>query len=244
MKRNESQKQLLKAAGHAPKMSRRTFAQILGASATLTSLSGCLGREPRVGRDGAPLDGPYQVHLEDGIMVAMRDGIRLATDVYLPTNGTEILDGPWPVILERTPYGRHRPSRSERSLAEPDEAKSRADVAEMFVRRGYVVVYQDVRGRYDSEGEYRKYLDDAADGYDCCAWILEQPWCDGTIGTKGLSYAAHTQAALASAGAPGGEKEATPRTQPYRISSGSVIRARARPTRFFMPPESSEGILS
>lgn len=203
MKRNESLKQLLKAAGHAPKMSRRTFAQILGASATLTSLSGCLGREPRVGRDGAPLDGPYQVHLEDGIMVAMRDGIRLATDVYLPTNGTEILDGPWPVILERTPYGRHRPSRSERSLAEPDEAKSRADVAEMFVRRGYVVVYQDVRGRYDSEGEYRKYLDDAADGYDCCAWILEQPWCDGTIGTKGLSYAAHTQAALASAGAPG-----------------------------------------
>ena len=136
-------------------------------------------------------------------MVAMRDGIRLATDVYLPTNGTEILDGPWPVILERTPYGRHRPSRSERSLAEPDEAKSRADVAEMFVRRGYVVVYQDVRGRYDSEGEYRKYLDDAADGYDCCAWILKQPWCDGTIGTKGLSYAAHTQAALASAGAPG-----------------------------------------
>lgn len=203
MKRNESLKQLLKAAGHAPKMSRRTFAQILGASATLTSLSGCLGREPRVGRDGVPLDGPYQVHLEDGIMVAMRDGIRLATDVYLPTNGTEILDGPWPVILERTPYGRHRPSRSERSLAEPDEAKSRADVAEMFVRRGYVVVYQDVRGRYDSEGEYRKYLDDAADGYDCCAWILEQPWCDGTIGTKGLSYAAHTQAALASAGAPG-----------------------------------------
>ena len=56
MKRNESLKQLLKAAGHAPKMSRRTFAQILGASATLTSLSGCLGREPRVGRDGVPLD--------------------------------------------------------------------------------------------------------------------------------------------------------------------------------------------
>jgi uncharacterized protein len=50
---------------------------------------------------------------------------------------------------------------------------------------------------------YTKYLDNVEDGYDCCAWILEQPWCDGQIGTKGLSYAAHTQAALASAGAPG-----------------------------------------
>lgn len=173
-------------------LSRRDFARVMGVAAAGLALPGC--------REGGP---PYEVAFRDGVMVAMRDGIRLATDVYLPARDGVELDGPWPVILERTPYGRNRPSRSERSLAEPDEAKGRAEVARLFVERGYAVVYQDCRGRYDSEGEYRKYLDDADDGYDTCAWIVAQPWCDGRIGTKGLSYAAHTQAALASAGAPG-----------------------------------------
>jgi putative CocE/NonD family hydrolase len=80
---------------------------------------------------------------------------------------------------------------------------SRAEVAGFFARRGYVVVYQDCRGRYKSEGAFVKYLSDGNDGYDTCAWILRQPWCDGRIGTMGLSYAAHTQGALGSAGAPG-----------------------------------------
>lgn len=185
-------------------MTRRDFGRVTGLGLGALAVGSCSpGRSPAVDADGLPLDGPYEAALEDGIMVAMRDGVRLATDVYVPARDGTPIDGPWPVILERTPYGRNRPSRSERSLAEPDAAKSRAEVAEIFVRRGYVVVYQDVRGRYDSEGAYQKYLDDAADGYDTCAWILEQPWCDGRIGTKGLSYAAHTQGALASAGAPG-----------------------------------------
>ena len=64
------------------------------------------------------------------------------------------------------------------------------------------VIYQDCRGRYKSEGTYVKYLSDGLDGYDTCAWILRQPWCNGAIGTMGLSYAAHTQAALGSAGVP------------------------------------------
>lgn len=183
-------------------ISRRTFAKVVGMAAVGAALPGCRDPGPH-GPDGLPTEGPYGSTLLDTVMVPMRDGVRLATDVYLPSRNGTVLEGPWPVILERTPYGRNRPSRSERSLAEPDEAKSRAEVAEIFVRRGYGVVYQDVRGRYDSEGAYRKYLDDADDGYDTCAWILDQPWCDGRIGTKGLSYAAHTQAALASAGAPG-----------------------------------------
>lgn len=181
-------------------LSRREFAKIMGGATAALALPGC-GRG--IGPDGMPLDGPYESGLRATAMVPMRDGVRLATDVYLPSRDGRELPGPWPVILERTPYGRNRPSRSERSVAEPDEAKSRAEVARIFVERGYAVVYQDVRGRYDSEGEYQKYLDDAPDGYDTCAWIVEQPWCDGRIGTKGLSYAAHTQAALASAGAPG-----------------------------------------
>jgi putative CocE/NonD family hydrolase len=182
-------------------ISRRTFTKVMGLAAAGAALPACGG--PRIGPDGMPVDGPYASTLLDTIMVPMRDGVRLATDVYLPSLDGTLLEGPWPVILERTPYGRNRPSRSERSVAEPDRAKSRAEVAEIFVRRGYAVIYQDVRGRYDSEGAYQKYLDDADDGYDTCAWILEQPWCDGRIGTKGLSYAAHTQGALASAGAPG-----------------------------------------
>ncbi|MFT8243024.1 CocE/NonD family hydrolase [Roseomonas sp. BN140053] len=130
-------------------------------------------------------------------VVACRDGVRLATDVYLP-EGT----GPWPVILERTPYGKREASRSERTAADPKPAP-RETVAATFVQAGYAVVYQDCRGRYGSEGEFVKYLADGEDGYDCCAWIVAQPWCNGLIGTMGLSYAAHTQASLGCLNPPG-----------------------------------------
>lgn len=133
------------------------------------------------------------------VMVPMRDGVLLATDVYLPgDDGT----GAFPVILERTPYGKHIASRSERGPGD-SAAMERAEVARYFVERGYVVVYQDCRGRYASEGRFIKYTSDANDGVDTCAWILAQPWSNGRIGTKGLSYAAHTQAALGSQNAPG-----------------------------------------
>jgi len=65
------------------------------------------------------------------------------------------------------------------------------------------VVFQDCRGRGKSGGKYVKYLSDGLDGFDCCTWILSENWSNGRIGTMGLSYAAHTQAALASAAAPG-----------------------------------------
>ena len=136
------------------------------------------------------------------VMVRMRDGIHLATDIYRPMRDGEPVDTPLPVLLERTPYGKSVASRSEISVARPT-AMSRAEVAEFFVAQGYVVVYQDCRGRYGSEGEFVKYLSDGLDGFDTCEWILNQPWCNGRIGTMGLSYAAHTQAALACAGAPG-----------------------------------------
>ena len=132
------------------------------------------------------------------VMVRMRDGVRLATDIYLPAD-----DGAkYPVILERTPYNKEAPSRSERTPTNPTPL-GRAAVAEFFVKRGYAFVYQDCRGRYKSEGEFVKYLSDGNDGFDCCKWITEQSWSNGRIGTMGLSYAAHTQGALGSAGAPG-----------------------------------------
>ncbi len=130
-------------------------------------------------------------------MARVRDGVRLATDVHLPDGA-----GPFPVILERTPYGRDETSRSEVTAADP-RPWSRSEIAGFFNAHGYAVVYQDNRGRHGSEGRFVKYLSDGEDGFDACAWITSQPWCDGRICTMGLSYAAHTQAALGCLDPPG-----------------------------------------
>jgi putative CocE/NonD family hydrolase len=135
------------------------------------------------------------------VMVAMRDGVRLATDVYLPLAAGEPL-GALPVILERTPYDKSGVSRTEKRLRHPSPL-TRAQVAEFFARRGFVVVMQDCRGRYRSEGEFSKYVNEAQDGFDTMAWLNEQPWCNGRIGTMGVSYGAHTQLALACTDPPG-----------------------------------------
>ena len=132
------------------------------------------------------------------VMVQVRDGIRLATDVYRPAS----TPGPFPVILERTPYGKAEPSPREGTAADPSP-RPRAEVAAHFVAHGYAVVYQDCRGRWGSEGRFEKYLAEGEDGYDTLAWIMAQPWCNGRIGTMGLSYAAHTQVAAACLNPPG-----------------------------------------
>lgn len=168
---------------------RRGFA---GLSAAVAALGGGAARA----------EADYEVQVMSDVMVRMRDGVGLATDIYRPARAGCAAPGRFPVILERTPYGKTVDSRSERTAADP-KPRSRAEVAAFFVRRGYVVIYQDCRGRYGSEGEFVKYLSDGLDGYDTCAWIIGQPWCDGKIGTMGLSYAAHTQGALGCAGAPG-----------------------------------------
>ena len=147
-------------------------------------------------------DAEIDVVVEHDTLVSMRDSVRLATDIYRPARNGTAVTGRFPVILERTPYDKTAPSRSERTPTDPTPM-SRAQVAAFFVRRGYVVIYQDCRGRYRSEGKFVKYLADGNDGYDTCAWTIRQPWSNGRIGTMGLSYAAHTQGALGSAGAPG-----------------------------------------
>ena len=131
-------------------------------------------------------------------MVSMRDGVRLATDVYLPVDAI----GALPVLLERTPYGKTGTNHADCSLAEP-MPRAKPLVAEAFVRRGYAYVLQDCRGRYGSEGGFSKYLNEAADGVDTLAWIRTQPWCNGDVGTLGLSYGAHVQTALAGEHPPG-----------------------------------------
>lgn len=129
-------------------------------------------------------------------MVVMRDGIALATDVYLPSN-----PGPWPVIIERTPYGKTKQSRSE--MDKQSRSISRSEMAKRFTSEGFVLVFQDCRGRYDSEGEFVKYVNEANDGFDTYSWIVNQQWSDGRIGSMGLSYAAHTQLAAAGLNPPG-----------------------------------------
>ena len=138
----------------------------------------------------------YEVVAETDVMIAMRDGVKLAADIYRPARAGKAVDEPFPVILERTPYGKQRASRSEVDRGET-KPRLRAEVAAQFVPDGYIVIYQDCRGRHSSEGEFVKYLSDGEDGYDTVRWIEKQPWCNGKVCTMGLSYAAHTQVALA-----------------------------------------------
>ncbi len=125
----------------------------------------------------------YQVQVEADVMVPARDGTRLATDILHPAQNGRPLAEPLPALLHRTPYGKSAPARRVE--------------AGFFASQGYVVVVQDCRGRYGSEGGFSKYVDEGPDGYDALEWVAGQPWCDGKVGTYGLSYAAHTQAALA-----------------------------------------------
>ncbi len=144
------------------------------------SLSSWVPLAPRA-VPAAQSDIRYQIIVSKNLMVTMRDGVRLATDIYRPAlNGVPVA-GKFPAILERTPYNK-------------DGIK---EWASYFVPRGYVAIGQDVRGRYASEGRWRPHRDDVNDGFDTAQWIGEQPWSDGNIGTVGTSYPGGTEHALA-----------------------------------------------
>jgi len=99
--------------------------------------------------------------------VAMRDGIRLSTDVYGSTPGVR-----WPALLMRTPYNKRG-------------AKA---TAERFAAAGYVAIVQDTRGAFASEGKYVHYNNDDQDGFDAIEWIVQQPWSNGNVGMWGSSH--------------------------------------------------------
>ena len=124
---------------------------------------------------------PYEVTVEKDVMVAMRDGIRLATDIYLPTQDGKPIGEKVPTILDRRPYNK-------------DGCRGYANY---YVSRGYAFVAQDTRGRYKSEGIWHWMTDDGRDGADLAAWIAEQSWSDGKIGMIGTSYVGGTQHAMA-----------------------------------------------
>ncbi len=120
-------------------------------------------------------------------MLPMPDGIKLASDIFFPALDGQRLPGSFPVILNRTPYNR----------------KGFLETALLFARRDFVVVCQDVRGRFESEGVCRPYQDEANDGFACISWINQQKWCNGRIGTMGSSYCAALQSAAACLNPPG-----------------------------------------
>ena len=125
---------------------------------------------------------------EQNVMVPMRDGVKLATDLYFPARDGIRLEGKFPAIMERTPYNKDGAARNWASY---------------YASRGYVCVAQDTRGRYNSEGVWHMMTDDVQDGYDTASWIVKQPWSDGGFGTLGTSYPGGTQHALATSNPPG-----------------------------------------
>ncbi len=126
--------------------------------------------------------------IEKNVMVAMRDGVKLATDIYYPAAGGVKREGKFPAIMERTPYDKTGASRGN---------------GPFYASNGYVYVAQDTRGRYGSEGVWHMMVDDVADGYDTAQWLVAQPWSDGGFGMVGGSYVGGTQHAMALSGAPG-----------------------------------------
>lgn len=120
----------------------------------------------------APLAAQLPVRVERGVPATMRDGVVLRADIYRPSG-----DGPFPVLLQRTPYNKAGGS----------------DFGYEAAARGFLVVIQDVRGRYTSEGEWTPFLHESADGYDTIEWAAALPHSNGKVGMFGGSYVGATQ---------------------------------------------------
>ncbi|WP_343487468.1 CocE/NonD family hydrolase [Allomuricauda sp. d1] len=123
--------------------------------------------------------------IDQKVMMPMRDGIRLATDIYRPKG-----DGKYPIIFSRTPYNFN-------SWGDGEKQTRTAERAYEVVKRGYAYVVQNERGRYFSEGEWDILGTPLTDGYDAFSWMKDQPWSNGKIGTLGCSSTAEWQMAVA-----------------------------------------------
>ena len=149
-----------------------------------------------------------RAHVLGGLRVPMRDGVTLATDVYLPADADGRPAGDaFPAILIRMPYGIREPYAYMPAIGR------------YWARRGYACVAQDVRGKYGSEGEWDPFRHEIDDGYDAIEWTASQPWCDGRVGMTGESYfGAHPV---------GGRGLAPPGAALHRAGRHGLRRARA-----------------
>ncbi len=150
-----------------------------------------------------------RVRVASGIMVEMRDGIRLSTDLYFPAGAK----GKLPVILWRSIYDKKGAYDREPGLKE-------------LVAHGYVAAIQDTRGRGESEGEFTPSVGDRNDGYDTVAWLVRQPWSNGKVGSAGCSSLGESQLLLAAARHPN-HLTAIPQ------AAASALNVRGRPWASF-----------
>ncbi len=134
-------------------------------------------------RTASPSDPSYDVKWAMNVPVTMRDGVRLATDLYLPD-----AEGRFPVVLVRTPYG--------------TETAALSEMGAWYARRGYVFAAQDTRGKYDSEGEWYGRRSERDDTDDTITWLGTQAWSSGDVGMVGTSYGGLVQWMVAPAGNP------------------------------------------
>jgi len=157
----------------------------------------------------------HDVTCERNVPVPLKDGVRLAADIYLPQG----IPGPWPAILERTPYDK---LRTDLVLS-----------AKYFAGHGYAVILQDVRGRYASDGEWYPFGNEAPDGVETLAWVRAQRWCDGRVATMGLSYSSCTQTSIAAMNPPGLAAQFVSQGF-HNYHTASMRQGGALETRFFL----------
>jgi len=124
---------------------------------------------------------PYRVIIHHGVAATMRDSVKLVADIYQPE-----ADAKFPVLLQRTPYNRAGAAESAAAMA----------------AHGYVVIVQDTRGRFDSQGEFYPFRYESQDGYDAVEWAARLPYADGKVGMFGGSYVGATQMLAAMASPP------------------------------------------
>jgi putative CocE/NonD family hydrolase len=175
-------------------------------------------RDPGPGLPQEPISSPRfdRVRTTHGLELPARDGTILCLDLLRPD-----ADGPFPVVLIRTPYDKV----VAREVAPGTSEGLPYDHAFLhgLVRRGYIVAIQDVRGRFNSDGDWHLYIHEQSDGHDTVEWIAAQPWCDGNIGMVGRSYVGFTQWAAA-ATRPTGLKAIVPiGAQPDLFDSGFPV---------------------
>lgn len=134
-------------------------------------------------REGLSQSVENEIRIIRHVEVPMSDGVKLYADVYLPK-----LTGKYPTIVTRTCYGVQRDGMHETVIK--------------FAQRGYAVVVQDVRGRYESEGVWQPFRDEGKDGYETIEWAAAQSFSTGKVATQGGSYLGHNQWAAASLAPP------------------------------------------
>ena len=135
---------------------------------------GCRQKQRATGEGPVSSEANYPIVVEKNLAMRARDGVTLYADVYRPD-----APGRFPVLVIRTPYDKG----ADNALTEKA----------YFPPRGYVVVVQDTRGRYASEGDFYPFLREAADGYDTVEWAAQLPWSSAKVGTVGQSYMAVVQ---------------------------------------------------